>query len=169
MANSSAKKVIKANAARLNRLRITILLANIAYFLVRFVLLRSTFDSFYLTAWILLSVVTALAFYFLSNAARPRYFDDGSLMDGGEDISSPGVLEYAHDLIYLAVLVQFGLLLTKWALLILAIVPIYGIYASCCSDGNTNHPVVNEAETPDFAAMSRKERRKMEREARKQR
>lgn len=171
MANSSAKKLIRANAARLRRLLLTILASHAAYLLVRVVLRRATLDALHLVAWLVLAGASAAPFFLLWTAARPRYFDDGTLVHGGEDIAAPGVLEYAHDLIYVAVAAQLGLLVSPWALLLLAVVPAYAVYASCCAaKGEAAHDVAEDLPAAaGFAGLSRKERRKAERDARKQR
>ncbi|CDF32324.1 unnamed protein product [Chondrus crispus] len=168
MANSSAKKRVKSNSARLTRLRLLIVAANLIYIVVRLLLPRSAVTTFHLAAWFFLLLTTLAPFYLLWTAARPRYFDDGQLCDGGEDISAPGVLEYAHDTIYISLLTLLALLLTKWALLIFAVLPTYAIYASCAARKAPNEIDAEEDQAvSQFAAMSRKERRKAERASRK--
>lgn len=167
MANSSAKKRVKANSARLTRLRLCIAAANAAYLFALF-LRRANLRTFDLAAWAFLLVTTLAPFYLLWTAARPRYFDDGQLLDGGEDISAPGVLEYAHDTIYVSLLTLVLLIITRWALLVFACVPVYAVYASCCQGKSRGVEEEEEDQAvSQFAAMSRKERRKAEREAKK--
>lgn len=170
MANSSAKKLVKANSARLTRLRLIIVAANLFYIVLRLILRRSSIETFHVATWAFLLLTTLAPFYLLWTAARPRYFDDGQLLDGGEDISRPGVLEYAHDTIYISLVTLVALTLTKWALAIFAILPIYATYASCFAAKEPNQLDAEEDEAvSQFAAMSRKERRKAEREARRMR
>lgn len=175
MANSSTKKLIKSNATRLSRLR-TLLIVSPAVYLAYLVFRAPHFTPFHITILCISLLFQWLPYYFLWAAARPRYYDDGHLQYGGEDISQAGVLEYAHDLIYLSSFVQVASILTKWAFLIVLVVPVYAIYSSCIaasssgSADDTEDQILQQMQSgAGTAGLSRKERRKADRDARKNR
>lgn len=166
MANSSAKKQLKSNTQRLNALKVAILTANVLYAAVH-VLFRGPLTTFHKVSWLFLSLSYALPFYFIWIAAKPTYSDTGALIDGGSDVTASGVLEYAHDLIFLTVFVQVGLLFSRWTLLFYLVAPAYATYCMCI------HMMASSPEEEDvqdnYTNISRKERRKADREARRQR
>eukprot|EP00177_Eucheuma_denticulatum_P004564 GFKZ01008306.1.p1 GENE.GFKZ01008306.1~~GFKZ01008306.1.p1 ORF type:complete len:176 (+),score=14.43 GFKZ01008306.1:187-714(+) len=175
MANSSSKKLIKSNATRLSRLRILLVISP-GLFLTYFFFRTPHFTPFHITILCISLLFQWLPYYFLWAAARPRYYDDGHLQYGGEDISQPGVLEYAHDLIYLSSFVQITSILTKWAFLIILVVPVYAVYSTCVaapSNGSadkTDDQMFQQMHGgASRAGLSRKERRKADRDARKNR
>lgn len=165
---------MKSNSRRLNILMITIALTNALFALAHFVIRRTPFSTFYRIAWPTLGLVYALPFYFIWMAARPAYNEDGSLIHGGEDVAAQGgIMEYAHDVIYLCVFVQTALIFTRWALLFFTAIPVYIAYFAISSgvlssDGRGDEQEA-EGSISEFAGMSRKERRKAERQSRKQR
>lgn len=171
MANSSAKKLIKANAARLTNLKIAIAAANLFFAVFRLILFRSSFTTFFKISWVAILIVYALPFYLIWSTARPTFSPDGSILSGGHDISKPGLLEYAHDIIYLTILVQALLSFSRFALLLFLVIPGYIIYTWASSTfGNSENQGDddNNAEPEDFTHMSRKDRRKADRASRKQ-
>lgn len=173
MANSSAKKVMKSNRRRLNILMLTIGVTNLLFGIIRAVILRQSFTTFYQVCWVALGLASALPFYMIWVAARPSFGSDGSIISGGEDITQRGVLEYAHDVIFLCAFVQTALIFSRWALIVLLVVPVYIIYfvvssGMLSSFGGDDNPANENEQMGDFANMSRKERRKAERQARKQ-
>lgn len=174
MAQSSAKKVIKSNARRLTILRAIIGITNVLYGLVRGVIFRQSFTLFDKAGWIILGLLYGLSFYTIWTAARPAYDKDGNLIHGGEDVSKAGILEYAHDAIYVCVVTQLGMIFTSWACLLLLAIPSYGCYlafsSGIFSSLGGNGPNGDERLTGSeaLAGMSRKERRKAERQSRKQ-
>lgn len=111
-------------------------------------------------------------------AARPQYAADGSIVHGGDDVSKSGILEYAHDVIYVTIVTQLGLLFSRWALTLLLVIPAYvvyfvlsaGVFAPRAGNNGDDNDERNAGGDRDaqFASMSRKERRKADRKARKQ-
>lgn len=168
MANSSAKKLHKANRRRLTLLAAAILIPSLAYIL-RWFLLSAPASSFHKVVFAVLTVIHAVLFALIWLSAKPSYSNDGALIDAGHDISAPGMLEYVHDIIYLTVFIQLLLLFTRWALLLYMTVPIFAIYLSCGTSGNLFSEPEHTDQPPDFTAMTRKERRKAERSAKKHR
>lgn len=168
MANSSAKKLYKSNALRLNTLRQTIFFMNLM-FAVRQLLNSQKFTVFYRVAWPILLAIYIAPYLFISSAAKATYSETGDLIDAGMDIGAGGILEYCHDLIYLTIFAQFGLMFTKWALLVFLAVPMYATYVYCASGASMSggDGAEEEAEAENYAGMSRKDRRKAQREARK--
>lgn len=174
MAKSSAKKVIKSNASRLTTLKIIIGITNVLYGVVRVGMFRGSFTVFDKVGWAILGILYGLPFYTIWTAARPAFDKDGNLIHGGEDVSKAGVLEYAHDVIYVCVVTQLGMTLTRWASLLLLVIPAYGGYLAF-SSGLLSSPAADASIPGDdltnggaLASMSRKERRKAERQSRKQ-
>jgi len=145
--------------------------ANLIFALIRALIFRKSFTTFDAVIWGLLLLLYTPPFALLWFTARPVYSEHGSLISGGDDISAPGLLEYAHDLIYLTVFVQVGLIFSRWALLVFSLIPIYAVYAFCFANGSglSNLRDEPEEELDQMAGMSRKERRKADRQARKQR
>lgn len=171
MANTSAKKLVKCNAKRLATLQQLIGATNLVFAVVRAGLFYQTFTSQTAIAWAAFAVLTAVPYAFIASAARPSYVD-GAIVSGGLDIGQAGVFEYAHDLIYITALVQVLFILTPFALVIFSVVPMYLLYVSCCSGCGAESQGVTGMDDKDmgeYATMSRKERRKMERESRSRR
>lgn len=171
MAKSSAKKVMKSNARRLTTLKIVIGITNVVYGIVRMGMFRGSFTIFDKVGWAILGILYGLPFYTIWTAARPAFDKDGDLIHGGEDVSKAGVLEYAHDVIYVCAVTQLGMTLTRWASLLLLVIPAYGGYLAF-SSGLLSSPTADASIPNDdggaLASMSRKERRKAERQSRKQ-
>lgn len=167
MANSSAKKLYRANTKRLSLLRIAIIISNLLYILP-FIIKRSI-PRFHQIAFPILLAVYALPYIFLRSAANPTFDAYGSIVDAGSDISGPGLLEYCHDLIFLTMVVQVGLIFTKWMLLVFLVVPFFAVYKMCASPFYSSPDQGTEEEPDEYAFMNRKERRKADRKAKRQR
>lgn len=171
MAKSSAKKVIKSNTRRLTTLKLLIGITNVLYGIIRVAIFRRSVTIFDQVAWAILGLLYGLPFYTIWTAARPAYDNDGNLIHGGEDISKAGVLEYAHDVIYVCVVTQLGMILTRWTSLLLLVIPAYGGYLALSSGilpSSATNADDNLTESGALAGLSRKERRKAERQSRKQ-
>ncbi|PXF48571.1 hypothetical protein BWQ96_01740 [Gracilariopsis chorda] len=167
MANSSAKKLYKANAKRLSLLRTAIIFSNLLHVLP-FVIKRSI-PRFHQIVFPILLMVYALPYMFLRSAAQPTFDAYGSIVDAGSDISGAGLLEYCHDLLFLTMVVQVGMLFTKWMLLVFLVVPVFTVYKMCASPFSSSGTQGEEEELDEYAFMSRKERRKADRKAKRQR
>lgn len=175
MANSSAKKLLKSNRQRLTTLVQLLCASNLVFPVFRFLLLRRSLTPFHTISWVLLLLLSLAPMLFLWSVGRPAYAADGTLLDGGDDVSAPGVLEYAHDLIYLCVVTQTGLIFTRWAWLVMLVVPAYAGYVAFSSGlisggggGGEGADGDGVDDGSEFANMSRKDRRKAQRQARKQ-
>lgn len=97
--------------------------------------------------------------------------ENGRVVVAGEDIGASGLMEYVNDLIYITVLIQFGCAFSHWALLGFLIVPGFAIYMFATM-GKGDAPQGEDSSAADarqaeLAGMSRKERRKFERDERK--
>lgn len=135
---------------------------NATYALVRGVVYRRRFGAANGAAWAVCGVVELAAMGMLYAASRPTH-ENGAIVDGGTDINaSGGVMEYVRDLLYVSLLVQLLCIASPYALLLLLVVPAYALYAIAAA----------RSSVPDYggaaqeAPLSRKERRKREREAR---
>lgn len=166
---------MKSNGRRLNILMMLIAVSNVVYGLIRGMMFRNTFSMFDKVSWVILNMIYAFPFYMIWAASRPAFDNEGNLIHGGEDISKGGVLEYAHDVIYVCIATQIGMTVTRWAMPILLVIPGYaayfaftsGILPPSASSGADLGDSQNESEA--LGALSRKERRKAERQSRKQR
>jgi SRP-independent targeting protein 2/TMEM208 len=166
MANTSAKGRLKANAARLKILREVILGTNAVFAVVRGGAFYRSFSVTTGSVWAIFCVLYAVAYAFLATGARPTY-SGTTLIDGGDDISAPGLNEYAHDTIYVTALAHLGTIISPYFVLLLAIMPIYGIYSICVA-GSTSASLAESQTAADdsrsnLAGLSRKERRQAER------
>lgn len=179
MANSAAKKVVKSNRRRLKNVIAAVAITNAIFFLIRYLLFKSTFTRSHSISWVILIILYALPLTLLITSARPQYAEDGTtLIHGGHDISKPGLLEYAHDTIYITIVTHVCLMFTRWALLIFVFALAYVAYAVLNSmgfspfGGGGKPDDVSAAqahdEQEDYASLSRKDRRKAERQAQKQ-
>lgn len=166
MANSAAKKLAKANAARLQSLRLLILATNGIFGAVRAGLFMKSFRFYHGVIWAVFIAIYGVTYGLLSSAAKPTY-RDGKLVDGGEDISKNGFMEYVHDLMYVTAFTQVLCVLSDYALLIMLVIPIYAAYAALASRPSAMPAEELETEQTPTAYLTRKERRKQEREARK--
>lgn len=175
MANSGAKKLVKANRQRLMSLALAIGGVNLL-FLLRCVLLRSTFTRFQGATWVLFGAFYSASYLFLYTSARPQY-DGKTLVDGGHDISQAGLFEYAHDLIYITLVTHVLFLFSRYALLFFAAAVVYVLYVAAASTGLLSllggargaQDDAQKQEGEDTSAMTRKDRRKAERQAKRQR
>lgn len=121
-------------------------------------------DLFYGVTLTVCMLLQMAMYYFLHMAARPRFFDDGSLQHGGEDISQEGVLEYVHDVIYLTVVVLAGVGVTKWVVAFVAVAVIgYAIAGIVSGIGKGADDDDHMEEEQERFVGSRKERRREQR------
>lgn len=168
MANSSAKKLLKANTAKLAQLRIIIVVSSCLYVL-RFVLTRS-FPRVYQIVSVILAVFYLLPYLFLRSSASPVFDAHHNLIDAGSNISASGLFEYVHDVIYLTVAVQLGVIFTPWMLLLYAAIPIFVIYTSCSGASSLMaQQAASQEQTRYTAPLARKDRRNTERKRNTQR
>eukprot|EP00171_Calliarthron_tuberculosum_P012568 IDg12568t1 len=166
MAHSSAKKLAKANALILNKFLWVILGTNSFFGGIRAVWYHRTFGSSQTGAWVTCGAVQLVAFGFLYASARPTY-QNGALVDGGMDIrAGGGVMEYVRDILYVSLVVHVLCIFSSYALLGLLIVPAYAIYG-IISARSSMPDFGGMAQQEQTAPLSRKERRKQERDARK--
>lgn len=172
MANSSAKKLYKSNQQRLKALAVAIGFTNLLFAIIRGGIFYSSFDRFYIVFTCLLAFIYSLSFYVIWVSARPTFSESGALIDAGNDVTQSGVLEYVHDLIYISILVQLGLIFTKWASIIFLTIPLYLAYVAYglgfSPFGSDDNNTTSEDTVDQLAGLSRKEKRKAERQARKQ-
>ena len=172
MANSSAKKLYKSNQQRLKALAAAIVVTNLLFAIIRGGFFYTYFDRFYIIITCFLAFIYSLSFYVIWVSARPTFSDSGALIDAGNDITQGGVLEYVHDLIYISLFVQLGLIFTKWASLIFLTIPLYVGYLAFgfgfSPFGSEDNNTSSEDTVDQLAGLSRREKRKAERQARKQ-
>jgi hypothetical protein len=167
MANASVKKLVKENADRLKALQQMILATNAIYMLVRCVVSYKTFSSTDAALWATFAIMYALPYMFIASAAKVTYSDTGALLDGGIDIGQAGVLEYAHDALYVTALAHVGTVFSPYAALLLAVIPLFVVFSAAkylC--GGPSQPSDNAdvgAKGDSALGLSRKERRRQDR------
>eukprot|EP00168_Porphyra_purpurea_P021672 TRINITY_DN976_c0_g1_i2.p3 TRINITY_DN976_c0_g1~~TRINITY_DN976_c0_g1_i2.p3 ORF type:complete len:178 (+),score=51.96 TRINITY_DN976_c0_g1_i2:117-650(+) len=128
MANDAAKKRVKANAAALASMRIFLAVANVAYAASMGVAAaRQAPLTRGLVLWVAYLAVEGGVFAFLSSSAAPVYDAQGSLVSGGTDLTSPGVIEYCRDILMVASAAHTLCALTAWGSLLLLSVPLYAM------------------------------------------
>ncbi|KAL9256879.1 Transmembrane protein 208-like protein [Drosera capensis] len=162
MANQGAKKRKEENARHMSKLLRLIIACNVIYILVRMVILHSSFTWKHWIGLVLTSAAYFLPYQQLANMAKPTFADDGELEDGGFDMSSGGVCEYLHDLIYITGFVQIASILSDKFWYTYLVIPAFGIYKA---SGLIKAflPGDSEGETED--EKTRKKREKLERKA----
>ncbi|XP_048130616.1 transmembrane protein 208-like isoform X3 [Rhodamnia argentea] len=106
MANQGAKKRKEENARHMARLRYLIIACNVIYILVRMLIFHSSFTWKHWIGLLVTSAAYAIPYLQLAKLAKPTYANDGELLDGGFDMSTGGVCEYLHDLIFITSFVQ---------------------------------------------------------------
>jgi small-conductance mechanosensitive channel len=161
MANTSAKSRLRANTARLKLLRQVILGTNAIFAVVRGGVFYSSFSFATGAVWALFCLLYTASYAWLAIAARPTY-SQRNLVDGGDDISAPGLNEYAHDAVYVTALAHLGFIFSRYSTLLLIAMPLYAIYAVCCG-GPRSPPPMDTDDTSELAGLSRKQRRQAER------
>lgn len=173
MANSSAKKLRAANLRRLKLLAAAIAAANLVFFVLHVALRRGAVPRITTALWLAFAVIYAAAYAFLYVAARPTYDAHANLLSAGHDLAAPGLLEYTHDLIYLAVVAQ---LLSPISRLSILIIPGFAAHLLVSNRSalfptapDRNDPAARDQAQQPSPFMSRKERRKAERDAQKNR
>ncbi|EJD53856.1 DUF788-domain-containing protein [Auricularia subglabra TFB-10046 SS5] len=127
MANASAKKTAAQNEAALRNLRIGMLVAYALAVVLRLLLRRTTKGGLILAAS---TAGPSLAVYrFLVRAGTPRRDASGELISSGDDLSQAGVIEWAHDVLYVTWGCQVGsALLGEWFWYLYLAIPVYAIY-----------------------------------------
>ena len=129
MANSAAKERVKKNALMMRKYLQIILGCNAAYVAFRVAYLYSSFSRWHQAGFALQLVSYASLYGFLRMSATPKYGADGTLLFGGEDMDSKGVLEYVWDLLYVTMFIQLGSgFVSDWFWVTAIIPPIIGFY-----------------------------------------
>lgn len=127
MANASAKKTAAQNEAALRNLRTGMLVAYALAVVLRLLFRRTTRGGLLLAAS---TAGPSLAVYrFLVRAGTPRRDATGELISSGDDLSQAGVIEWAHDVVYMTWLCQVGsALLGEWFWYLYLAIPVYALY-----------------------------------------
>ncbi|KFM23189.1 Transmembrane protein 208-like protein [Auxenochlorella protothecoides] len=128
MAKAGDKKRLEQNADHIRKLKIIVIVANVAWLVVRFLLRRSTVTWTSYAALGLTSLVYAICYPGIATALAPHYSPSGELVYAGADLAQGGVLSYYHDLLYITAFVQLGSMISKWAWLAFIAVPAYCAY-----------------------------------------
>lgn len=165
MANTAQKSLVKTNSARLKMLTQIILATNVVFAVIRGGVFHSSFSTSTTGIWCFLCLLYAGPYVFLKSLAKPTYVE-GNLVDGGGDLSGKGVVEYAHDTIYLTALAQIGCIFSPYSILLLAVIPVYATYAivaNMCSKSQADDSEEYSENDFSLSGLSRKERRKAER------
>ena len=104
----------------------------LVYIAYRIYHLWSTFSAWHIGGFALTSIVYAVCYFILSQAAAPKYAPlekGGALISGGSDLSQPGVIEYTWDILFTTMFVQLATgFLSDWFWLVYTIPPTVGCY-----------------------------------------
>lgn len=125
MAQKAKKDRAKANIASLNNLHIGSLSVNAVFLLFNFLISRRS-----LTPYLIISLPSFIAEYFLEISGRPKFDPETrALRSAGDDLAAEGLTEYMFDVIWVTwacavVVIGVG----NWGWLLWAIVPIFGAW-----------------------------------------
>jgi len=163
MAKAGDKKRLEENKAHLQRLKIVIGIANAVFIIARFVLNRRGTTGYHYMALALTTVLYAFCYSAVAAALAPHYSSSGELIYSGADLRTGGVMEYYHDIVYIAVFAQVAGAFFNKAWLVFLAIPAYCLYALWT---NFLGPYMNAPSPPDVpeSEADRKRREKWERQ-----
>ncbi|KAJ7529234.1 hypothetical protein O6H91_15G040600 [Diphasiastrum complanatum] len=128
MANKGAKKRKEENLQHIRMLRYIILITNVFYVLVRLVIFRSSVSWTHYFGLLLTSGAYKLSYDQLAGMAKASYDDNGELIDGGFDMSTGGLCEYLHDILYITSFVQASSVISDKFWYIYLVIPLFAFY-----------------------------------------
>lgn len=172
MANSAAKKIHRSNQRRLRLLFGSTTGVTLFHGLVLAFVFGDPFPSknLYRVMNMIFCTIYGVSLMFLWSSARAQWDPStGALLHAGHDLSAPGLLEYIHDIVYVTLFTHALFTFTRWALIILLVALIFGIYMTATQVFSSlpGRSQTNEQDDEDdLSSMSRKERRKVERKSR---
>ncbi|KAI0751429.1 putative opsin [Daedaleopsis nitida] len=111
MANASAKRVAQQNAETIKNLRLGMLVSCALSLVLRLFVRRSALRPASLAFWLYaLSLVPSIFLSrYLERIGSPRRDPTtGALISAGEDLSRPGIIEWAFDVVYITWACQVG-------------------------------------------------------------
>jgi hypothetical protein len=124
MARASEKQRLKANRQRLRLLLTWAVLAGLLY-IAGSKLHRRSF-SWHWLLFIFDNILIWSIYFVLAKAAAPAFDrESGVLIDAGQDLRAPGIMEYLHDALYTALLAETFAAFWIWFWLLLAAMPAY--------------------------------------------
>ena len=123
MAKASAKHRLVQNRQRLQVLLVCIAVADLLYLLR---VARRWFPFWEVLLMALNNLALWLVYHNLRQAAAPEYdAASGALLHAGHDLRTPGLLEYAQDVVYVGSAAQALATFWPWFWLLYAAVPLY--------------------------------------------
>jgi hypothetical protein len=128
MANQGAKKRKDENARHMAKLRLIMILCNILYVLVRVIISHSSHTWKNWIGLVLTSLGYGIPYKLLHQMAKPSVSDAGELLDGGFDMSTPGMCGYLHDVLYITCFVQVGSIISGKFWYAYLVIPAFGAY-----------------------------------------
>jgi len=124
MANAAVKNRLKSNRTRLIQLSILIAFSNLVFLISRLTFNKNTPTQPHWHYLLIIYVtLTAIPLLFMVYLSLPTYSSDGTLVSGGDDITSGLIAEYSHDIVYIAVLAQMINSFWKYGHWFLLIIP----------------------------------------------
>nr|CAG4652312.1 EOG090X0IGL [Triops cancriformis] len=120
-ATKGQKQIVEENQATLKFYMRMSLASNVAFFVV-YIFLCTSYTSDYVLG-VFAAFVCFASYRFMAYMARPKYSENGQILDGGVDLNmESGVAEHVKDLIILTAGCQFLSILTRyfWLLWLLA-------------------------------------------------
>ena len=144
-----------------------ILSCNVAFLAFRVAYLFSTFSRWHQAGFALQLVSYAGLYGFLRMSCTPKHGADGTLIFGGEDMDSKGVLEYVWDLLYVTMFIQIGTgFVSDWFWATAIIPPGIGFYYLW---SQFIYPWISKPDAEPEQMMNRRQQREAERDAKRRR
>ncbi|KAI0773865.1 DUF788-domain-containing protein [Fomes fomentarius] len=132
MANASAKRVAQQNAETIKNLRLGLLISGAGSLVLRILLRRTSLRPTVFGFWVYaLSLIPSIFLSrYLERIGSPRRDPTtGALISAGEDLSRPGIIEWAFDVVYITWACQlasgaFG----DWVWWLYLVIPLYAVF-----------------------------------------
>ncbi|PVU98312.1 hypothetical protein BB559_001682 [Furculomyces boomerangus] len=129
MANASAKKIVAGNSAKIQRMDKTYMTINGVYIFFTFILGWSTLSYKVVIAYFITLALESFLYIQLYKISQPRFDSAGNLLSPGDDLTSPGLISYMFDIIYVTWATHLLSLFHIYAWWLYSVIPIYIGYA----------------------------------------
>ena len=128
MANNSQKKTVEKNSFRIKVNCGIVFLAIFFFLLWRF--MRGTMTTGAYWAFAITLFFQMIPLYYTYIISRPT-IENGEIIDCGSDLSQAGFLEWVHDVMYFASIIQFVCSFSLFGLYLYTVMIGYTIYLVC--------------------------------------
>ncbi|KAI6246891.1 hypothetical protein HI914_05054 [Erysiphe necator] len=125
MAQKSKKERARKNASNLNKLHLGTFGVNLLFLFANFIFIKRS-----IVAYILFSIPSLIAEYFLETMGRPKFdAKTKALKSPGEDLSAAGLTDFMFDVIFITWISIFCVIIFgNWGWLVWTSLPLYGAY-----------------------------------------